>query len=88
MNRIMLNDTVLIRREQKKDEVYAGTELVKSEHFQQSSNHGTVLAIGAAEAEIKVDDIVVFSKVSEEEVEIDGETLVRIHRKGVFWIER
>lgn len=88
MNRIMLNDTILIKREIINDEMMADGLLVKPQIYQETSNRGTVIAVGHKEVEISIGDKVVFSKLSEEEVQVDGELLVRVHRLGVFWIER
>lgn len=85
--RTMLNDTLLIKREVIDASKSAG-DIEIPDFIQQSSNRGEVVAVGTNETEIHLGDIVVFSKVSEEEIEVDGEKLIRVHRKGVYWIEK
>lgn len=85
--RIMLNDTFLIEREEAVAELLKG-EIEIPDQFKEKANTGIILALPEGETQIRVGDKVVFSKHAAEDVKIDGEELVRINRKGIFWIDR
>ena len=87
MNRIMLNNTVLLRRIDTDDsKTEAG--IIKPEVAQVRSNRGEVLAACADETEIKVGDIVVFTRYGGTDVEVDGQELIIVSKKQLYWVER
>ena len=88
--RHMLNDTVLVKRNvltAEKAERGAPGVLIP-EISQQKEQRGIVLNIPPNETEIHIGDVVVFSKYSAEDITIDNEEFVRVHRRGLFWIEK
>jgi len=83
----MLNNTVLIKRLDIDDSLTAGG-IVKPEIAQVISNKGTVVAVPADEQEIKVGDVVVFTRYGGTEVEIDGKEFIIVSKKQLYWVEK
>ncbi|HEY5236601.1 MAG TPA: hypothetical protein VIJ14_10510, partial [Rhabdochlamydiaceae bacterium] len=79
--------TVLIKRLDTETEMTDGG-IVKPETAIQRSNRGEVKAIGSDEKEVKVGDVVVFTRYGGTETEIDGQELVIVNRKQIYWFER
>lgn len=87
MNRIMLNNTVLIRRLDTDDSMSDGG-IVKPEVAQVRSNKGNVVAVAADEKEIQVGDVVVFTRYGGTDVTVDKDELIIVNKKQLYWVEK
>ncbi len=87
MNRIMLNNTVLIRRLDIDDSMSDGG-IIKPEIAQVRSNKGNVVAVAADEKEIQVGDVVVFTRYGGTDVTVDKDELIIVNKKQLYWVEK
>ena len=78
----MLNQYVFIRRFKVDDERTPGG-VIKPEIAQQRSNEGEV--VFSEEQDIPAGSIVLFTKYGGSEVDVNGEKLVLVHRKQVYY---
>ena len=62
--------------------------IVKPEVAQVRSNKGNVVAVAADEKEIQVGDVVVFTRYGGTDVEVDGQELIIVNKKQLYWVER
>ena len=88
MNRIMLNGTVLIKRLDEKKLTDGGLEI--PDVAQVRSNRGEVVAVGFDDGnqEIVVGNVVVFTRYGGTDVEVDGQELIIVNKKQLYWVER
>lgn len=87
MTKVMLNNTVLIKRLDVDDSLTDGG-LHRPEVAQKRSNRGEVLAVCADEKEISVGDVVVFTRYGGTTVEIGDDERLIVNKKQLYWIEK
>jgi chaperonin GroES len=79
-----LNEQVIVRRLQE-DQEFAAPGVLKPEVARERSQRGLVVV--SQEADIKVGDVVIFTKHGGTDLKLDGEELVLCHRKQIYVVE-
>jgi co-chaperonin GroES (HSP10) len=76
-------EQVLLKRLDVDDSVSEGG-IIKPDFFQMKSNRGEIVSVGADVPLLKKGDVVLFSNSGADEIDLDGEKFILVHRKQIY----